>query len=173
MVLHTDEPHPHVHVVVKAVSEDGVRLNIRKDTLRVWRQEFARHLRALALEANATPRAVRGENHTRKLDTIYRTQLRGDSRHVRERVNAVAAAMIRGDKLVEPARTRLEETRRQVKHGWLAIREALIANGYPALAERVREFVSQIASPGSEREHIAERLRRQLQRETRSPERSR
>ncbi len=23
MVLHTDEPHPHVHVVVKAVSEDG------------------------------------------------------------------------------------------------------------------------------------------------------
>ena len=30
MVLHTDEPHPHVHMVVKAVSEQGVRLNIRK-----------------------------------------------------------------------------------------------------------------------------------------------
>jgi len=34
MVLHTDDPHPHVHVVVKAVSEQGVRLNIRKPTLR-------------------------------------------------------------------------------------------------------------------------------------------
>ena len=37
MVLHTDEPHPHVHMVVKAVSEQGVRLNIRKATLREWR----------------------------------------------------------------------------------------------------------------------------------------
>jgi hypothetical protein len=31
-VLHTDEPHPHVHMVVKAVSEHGVRLNIRRAT---------------------------------------------------------------------------------------------------------------------------------------------
>jgi hypothetical protein len=32
LVLHTDEPHPHVHLVVKAVSEQGERLNIRKAT---------------------------------------------------------------------------------------------------------------------------------------------
>ena len=36
-VLHTDEDHPHVHLVLKAVSEQGVRLNIRKVTLRHWR----------------------------------------------------------------------------------------------------------------------------------------
>ena len=40
-VLHTDEPHPHVHLVLKAVSEQGVRLNIKKATLRHWRSEFA------------------------------------------------------------------------------------------------------------------------------------
>ena len=34
LVLHTDEPHPHVHLVLKAVSEQGVRLNIKKATLR-------------------------------------------------------------------------------------------------------------------------------------------
>src|SRR5438045_6594681 len=34
MALHTDTPHPHVHVVVKAMSEQGVRLNVRKATLR-------------------------------------------------------------------------------------------------------------------------------------------
>jgi hypothetical protein len=28
LVLHTDDNHPHVHVVVKAVSEQGTRLNI-------------------------------------------------------------------------------------------------------------------------------------------------
>jgi relaxase-like protein len=65
MVLHTDEPHPHVHMVVNAVSEQGERLNIRKDTLRHWRAEFARHLRALGVEANATERAVRGQPRRR------------------------------------------------------------------------------------------------------------
>jgi relaxase-like protein len=57
--LHIDEPHPHVHVMVKAVSEQGVRLNIRKPTLRGWREAFAGHLRAQGVEAKATRRAVR------------------------------------------------------------------------------------------------------------------
>jgi len=37
MVLHTDEPHPHVHLVVKAMSEQGQRLRIDKAKLRSWR----------------------------------------------------------------------------------------------------------------------------------------
>jgi hypothetical protein len=45
MVLHTNEPHPHVHVVVKAMSEQGKRLNIRKPTLRAWRTQFAESAR--------------------------------------------------------------------------------------------------------------------------------
>ena len=61
MVLHTDEPHPHVHVVVKALGEDGRRLNIRKETLRNWRREFARHLREEGVAANATDRASQGK----------------------------------------------------------------------------------------------------------------
>src|SRR6202050_3390219 len=64
MVLHTDAPHPHVHVVVKAISKEGARLNIRKATLREWRREFARHLRALGVAANATERGVRGESRS-------------------------------------------------------------------------------------------------------------
>jgi hypothetical protein len=60
-VLHTDEPHPHVHLVLKAVNEQGERLNIKKATLRHWRSEFARNLRLLGVEANATERAVRGQ----------------------------------------------------------------------------------------------------------------
>ena len=159
MVLHTDEPHPHVHVVVKAMSEDGVRLNIRKDTLRRWRQGFAAHLRALGIEANATPRAIRGEIRTSKPDGIYRAQQRGESRHMRERVEAIAVAMSRDEKVMEPGRSKLLETRRRVQHGWLAIREAAMANGQLALAERIREFVSQMAPPKTERERIADQLR--------------
>jgi hypothetical protein len=60
LALHTDDPHPHVHVVTKAVSEHGVRLNIRKATLRSWRQEFARLLTTQAIPAQATLRPARG-----------------------------------------------------------------------------------------------------------------
>ena len=58
MVLHTDQGHPHVHLVVKAVSEQGERLSIRKATLRQWREDFAGYLRELGVAANATPHSV-------------------------------------------------------------------------------------------------------------------
>lgn len=32
MALHTDEPHPHVHVLIKATSDEGQRLYVRKAT---------------------------------------------------------------------------------------------------------------------------------------------
>jgi hypothetical protein len=62
---------------VKAVSEQGVRLNIRKATLHEWRKEFARHLRGQGIEANATERAVRGQVKGHKLDGIYRAMKDG------------------------------------------------------------------------------------------------
>lgn len=74
LALHTDEPHPHVHVIVKAVSEDGARLNIRKPTLRSWREAFARHLRVQGVAAAATQRAVRGYGRLRKLKGTCRPQ---------------------------------------------------------------------------------------------------
>ena len=65
LALHTDRPHPYVHVAVKAVSEECVRLNIRKSTLRNWRQAFASHLCALAVPAKATRQT--GRSRTRKI----------------------------------------------------------------------------------------------------------
>jgi hypothetical protein len=59
MALHTDEPHPHVHVVVKAMGDDGRRLNVKKATLKEWRVKFADHLRSEGVAANATPRPFR------------------------------------------------------------------------------------------------------------------
>lgn len=61
MALHTDEPHPHVHVILKAVGDDGRRLNIKKATLKEWRAKFAAHLRREGVAANATPRPFRNQ----------------------------------------------------------------------------------------------------------------
>ena len=72
LALHTDEPHPHVHVVMKAISEEGERLHIRKATLRAWRKAFARHLRNHGVASKATQRSARGKTGMSKLKGIYR-----------------------------------------------------------------------------------------------------
>jgi Relaxase/Mobilisation nuclease domain len=160
MVLHTDEPHPHVHIVVKAVSEQGVRLNIRKATLREWRREFARHLRALGVAANATDRGVRGESRSPKRDGIYRAEHRGESRHTSTRAEAVAAELLNGKLRVEAGKAKLLETRREVERGWWAVSDILIAEGRPELAAQVRRFSAHMPPAWTDRESVARALRR-------------
>jgi MobA/VirD2-like, nuclease domain len=157
MVLHTDEPHPHVHMVIKAVSEQGKRLNIRKATLREWRREFAQHLRELGVPANATERAVRGEGRAPKRDGFYRAEQRGASRRTRARLEEVGKESLVQGKL---GRATLVETRREVKRGWWAVSEILMAQGESKLASGVRRFIDQIPPPRTDLEVIAEELRK-------------
>lgn len=152
MVLHTDEPHPHVHVVVKTVSEDGVRLNIHKATLRGWRQGFARHLRAYGVEANATERVVRGEPRTRKTDGIYRAAVRGASTHMRERVERAATFLAERRLPVEAGKATLVRTRRHVEQGWRAVARLLDSQGEQRLATSVSRFVEAMRPPRTESE---------------------
>jgi hypothetical protein len=159
MVLHTDEPHPHVHVVVKAVSEQGERLNIRKATLRAWRREFARHLQALGVAANATARAVRGSTKSPKRDGIYRAEQRGESRHTRAKAKSVAADLLKGHLGFELGKSRLMETRKAVERGWRAVGDILESEERPELAAQVRDFVARMPPARTDREMIAEALR--------------
>jgi len=147
LVLHTDEAHPHVHLVVKAESEQGVRLNIRKATLRHWREQFAENLRELGIAANATERAVRGEVRTPKKDGIYRAAQRGEStrqmqevQNLRERVPGSVRRFTRG---VET----LHRTRTAVVAGWNAIARQLKEAGACELAKDVDRFVERMAPP--------------------------
>jgi len=159
MVLHTDEPHPHVHMVVRAMGYDGRRLNTRKGTLRAWRREFARHLRAYGVAANATERAARGVTKPQKTDGIYRAERRRDSTHWRQRTEAVARAMTPdGEIRPEPAKAQLLETRGQVIHGWDAVADDLLRQGQAELAFAVRGFVKQLPAVRTEREWIRDRL---------------
>ena len=157
-VLHTDEPHPHVHLVMKAVSEQGVRLNIKKATLRHWRSEFARHLRLLGVAANATERAVRGETRKTQRDGVYRASLRGDSTYMRAQAEAVALELLNGGIRVEHGKQVLMETRNQVIHGWNAVANRLAREGDHRLADGVAAFVREMSPPRTDKEWIASRV---------------
>jgi hypothetical protein len=159
MVLHTDEPHPHVHMVVKAMGYDGRRLNPRKATLREWRRGFARHLREHGVAANATERAVRGVTKPQKKDGIYRAERRDASTHWKERTQAVARAVTPSGEIgAEPGEGPLLKTRLHVVRGWNRIADDLARQGAAELALDVRRFVTQLPPPRTEREWIRDRL---------------
>jgi hypothetical protein len=162
MVLHTDRKNPHVHMLVKARSVDGVRLNATKATLRQWRHDFARCLRELGVAANATDRVTRGETRSRMKDRIYRAARHRESTYVRGRVERVASEMLRGGILVEKGKAQLIESRKVLERGWMVIADALDHQGQRALAADVRRFVGDMPAPITEKEQIAHQLMRHM-----------
>jgi len=161
-VLHTDRPHPYVHVVVKAVNEHGVRLHVKKPTLRKWRLEFARHLREQNIEANATERALRGQIRESRPKTVYHTELRGESIRLRLRTDAVASELMRRCLLVEPGKVKLVQTRKEVQRRWRVIRQLLMRQGEGGLAEEVGRFVDAMQPPMTAKEQLVGQLSEQV-----------
>ena len=140
MVLHTDQQHPHVHLVVKAESEEGRRLHIDKEMLRQWREDFARLMREQGIAANATPRFARGRNKGKTRDAIYRAQQHGISTALRQRVTEVVKELTATGEYRDPLKSRLVETRKAVVSNWLQVAEALDQQGETTLAGDVRNF---------------------------------
>jgi predicted transcriptional regulator len=157
MVLHTDEPHPHVHMVIKAVSEDGVRLNIRKATLREWRREFARQLRAQGINANTTDKAVRGTTRPNLSDAMYRAMQRGAYRRILEQSGALSgeARAVSEDS----SRHSLLHTRDEVERGWMAAAVILDRQGQQDLAWHVRRFTETLPPVRTNRELLRKEAR--------------
>ena len=93
MALHTDDPHPHVHVILKAASEQGVRLNIKKVHLKEWRFKFAAHLRELGVAANATPRQFRGVERCHLPLALHWMRRRQDAQTQEFMTKAIAKTM--------------------------------------------------------------------------------
>ena len=162
MVLHTDQGHPHVHLVVKAQGEDGERLYIRKATLREWREDFAGFLRELGVAANATPAALRGKPKDRKKDSIYRALKRGRSTFMRRKVERVADELQRGRIAPEAGKANILATRDRVVEDWTTTETVLRAQGQDSLARAVEAYVRRMPAAATEKELLAKGLLAQV-----------
>jgi hypothetical protein len=175
MVLHTDQRHPHVHLVVKAEQEfePHRRLHITKPMLRQWRENFARCLRAQGVAANATPGPLRGRNRQPLKDPIHRRlkavaafhALPADaqtrvtppkpSSFMRSKVEAIARQLQRGSLSPEPGRARLVEIRERVRSGWQSVADALRRQQLFDLANEVERFKAAMPPARTDQERIA------------------
>ncbi len=166
--LHTDAQHPHVHLAVRALGDQGERLNPKKADLESWRQLFAQALRDRGVEAEATPRRARG---------ITRKSERGPLRRMRQRYLAGqgALARVQAEKLREAARTAVEgagvpqvwevsivQRQRTIRSLYLAQAQLLGASSDLAdrrLGEALAAFVRKMPSPDTERLWLSRQLR--------------
>jgi hypothetical protein len=162
MALHTDQKHPHVHLVVKAESELGRRLHIDKLLLRQWREDFARMMREQGVEANATSRAVRGRNKGSVKGPIYRAQQHGKSEALDERVMAIAKELAQTGAVRDPAAAKLIETRKAVIASWMRTADLLDAQGEITLAGDVRYFVQHLRPALTDKQKLAQQFARHI-----------
>lgn len=89
MVLHTDEPHPHVHLIVAARDDNGRRFNPNRQFLSHSRERFAENLRARGIDADATWRAARGFPAKRESIAAQKMRDRGEEPAETDRTNAI------------------------------------------------------------------------------------
>jgi type IV secretory pathway VirD2 relaxase len=159
MALHTDDDHPHVHVVLKAVSEQGQRLNLKKATLRAWRQQFAANLRESGVAANATERAVRGETKTHRSDGAWRVANREGSTLIQERERRTLREWGEGRPTIAAGEVKLKNTRDAVLDGWRGLSARLKTDGEYELGARIDSFLAQMPPAKTEKRLLIERSR--------------
>lgn len=149
--------NPHVHLVVKAVSETGERLYIRKDTLQNWREQFAQALRDHGVEANATPAAIRGKGKSSAKTSMHQHQERIESwrngpqneqskppvasTFLQGRVEQVFNEIVNGIEPELPGKEKLKGTRHSVVEDWIATENELRNAGFEKEADQVVEFI--------------------------------
>lgn len=155
MALHTDQAHPHVHLVVKAEDEYGKRLHIGKPMLREWREAFARAMREQGIAANATPRVICGRNKGKARDGAFRAQRRGRSSAIRLKVTMIATALAKNGRFIDPARAKLVESRKAVVANWMRIADTLDRQGEVILSGDVRYFAKHLPPALTDTERLA------------------
>jgi type IV secretory pathway VirD2 relaxase len=165
--LHTDAGHPHVHLAVRSLGEDGVRLNPRKADLEHWRQTFARTLRDRGIEAEATPRRARGV--VRKPERIPVRKLRerhhagrGPAPRVVRSAYEEASKIVLGARIERPWERPILDRQRAIRAGYVAAAEALARSADPAdrrLGEQVRAFVQAMPAPATRRNELVKAIR--------------
>ncbi len=167
--LHTDAAHPHVHLSVRALGDQGERLNPKKADLAAWREQFAQALRDRGVEAEATPRRARG---------VSRKPERSSLAHLRRRFEAGQGAPSRAmvGALGEAARAAagtvgaakpwdVSLARRHDRTRLLYLQQAALLLASPDAQDRrlgreVARFVSQMPGPDTQRLALARELRR-------------
>lgn len=168
LALHTDTGHPHVHLTVRALGADGLRLNPKKADLAAWRERFAEALRVRGIAAEATPRRARGVTHkaertaVRKMSERYESGAGSIPETRRAALREAASVAVEGKAQLKPWEERLLRRQLYIRGLYRAQAALLRASTDPRdveLGRQVARFVDGMPAPDSRRLELARALR--------------
>lgn len=147
MALHTDEPHPHVHLCVTMRNELGQRLNPRKDDLFKWRLLFAEKMREQGVECAATKRIHRGQYQKAKNSTVQHIKKRGGQSYVdRQKVNDMLEAIKQNKRPIHPFLKEQLNTKQLVLAEYKSLSKALYQEGLKTEAKAISKLANELAN---------------------------
>ena len=173
--LHTDDKHPHVHIAIKTLGFDERRLNPRKADIQHWRESFAEKLRENGIEAEATPRVVRGVVKKSEAQIIRHIEAEEAKRKPRkstvkesQRAQAVAELKTRNNEPMKPWEKAIRKNQQEVKAAWLDAADELNNQGTPedkTLASRMRRYVENFPKPETVTDKLKKEIKSELSRD--------
>lgn len=166
MALHTDTKHPHVHLTVRTVGHDGIKLNLRKADLQHLRDRFAQCLRQRGIEAEATPRHARGVTRKSQKLPVYKVRQKGQPvrSDAAKREDIGRDMQAHGGRLPDyPWENALLSRRNRVIGTYMKAARALALSDDPedrALAQETERFASRMTDLRTERVQIVSDMSR-------------
>lgn len=147
--------NPHAHLTIRTRGRNGQRLDPRKHDLQAWREAFAVELRERGVVAEATPRRVRGITRKGQRQAIRHMDKRKAARVTRWKLEqAVKTASADNDTASTPWAKAAKEKQRKIRRAWDTLAAAFVQTGQPKLAQAIKQFVSAMPPPQTEREHF-------------------
>ncbi len=164
MARHDDKDHPHVHVTVRSVGNDGRRLTAGPKELQGWRERFAQELRRHGVEAEATPRQARGQVRKSAPIAVHKIEGRGTVPAARRREVNLAAREA-NTATPRPAlgwEAKIGQRQRAIQQAYLDRAELLSGGNNPVdrqLAKDIIRFVAEMPVATTRRQALAAELR--------------
>lgn len=168
MASHEDTEQPHAHLTVKCLGIDGKRLHIKRGDPQKWRETFAAELEKEGVEAEATPRAIRGivKKGIGIKSAIHKMRARGiipitDKEKVREAIEEIQGKR----KTSKPWENKIKEKQTKIRKTWLQAAKELSKGDDEEgkiLAHKIISFVKNMPPLKTERHEIKEKIINQI-----------
>lgn len=156
MALHQDTDHPHMHLTVHNCGKHGKKLQIKRGDPQKWREAFALELDKRGIDAEATPRAVRGIVVKSVSGAIIHMKNKGLRLDIAKNRMDEIRALWGQDKTTMPPRpweTAIAKKQKAIRSAWLSLAERFKDKDL-SLSDTIIAFVKQMPDPLTKRESI-------------------
>ncbi|WP_198266657.1 relaxase/mobilization nuclease domain-containing protein [sulfur-oxidizing endosymbiont of Gigantopelta aegis] len=163
-VLHEDSEgeNPHVHLTVRNLGFDGKRLHIKKGDPQIWRETFATELRWYGIDAEATPRAVRGVVKKGVSQVIKHIRKSGRTAQVdKDKVDEIIKEFAKKEQKEKPWEEKIINRQNVIRKLWLGTAQKLLKSKSQEdqeLGNEIVDYVNTMPPLKTERHEMMEKM---------------